>query len=163
VTDVKPEVRRQLGLHQQQLVRALILGGPVPAGFDASRVEVTARQLVEKRWCRVGDLRPALHRSLGPTGSARFFSYASAFPLPAGGAEADALCFCQKAVPAGELSFEARIEHAAARARYRSPGGGLVPRHGPFVTRVACPVTRRSVLMVRMPILGQFRLGRAGR
>jgi len=154
--------RRRLDDGQQRLLRALVAGGPVPRGFDPALLQVATRLLGEKRWRQVEHGRPALTRDLGACGPARFSAYASRSPRPDGGAEADALCFVREAVDPAELSDDARLEQAVARSRLRIRRGRVVRRRGPFVTGVTFRGTRRrrTVLVVRLPLLGERVVGR---
>ncbi len=57
--------RDELAARQRELVRALLAGGPVPAGFDGHRVAVEARALRAKRRSVAARLRPDLAERLG--------------------------------------------------------------------------------------------------
>ncbi len=54
-----------LAARQAALVAALVAGGPVPAGFDASRVDATRRALLGKRAGEAAKHWPLLASSLG--------------------------------------------------------------------------------------------------
>ncbi len=66
-----------LASRQADLVAALVLGGPAPAGFDPRGVALTARTLVRKRWSSVRRHWPVLAAALrhehGETGSWALF------------------------------------------------------------------------------------------
>ena len=49
-----------LAARQEALVRALVAGAPLPAGFDAARVGAAARALRDKRFGEVGRVWPSL-------------------------------------------------------------------------------------------------------
>ena len=68
--------RSDLARRQAELVAALILGEPAPAGFDPSRVRATADALLRKRAAEVGAQWPALRVQFGPQWSAAFADWA---------------------------------------------------------------------------------------
>lgn len=113
------ELRLRLRQEQTQLLRGLLLSGPVPAGFDAARVELTASLLIEKRWRHVSHVRPVLVRSLGPTGRQRFEHHAREHTFPPADAQADALCFFRGVTRTTALPRDAVREQAVALARFR--------------------------------------------
>ena len=55
-----------LGARQAALVAALVADGPIPPGFDVSRVEATRRALLRKRAAEAARHWPLLAASLGP-------------------------------------------------------------------------------------------------
>ena len=113
------ERRMRLGRDQDQLLRAVLLSGPVPAGFDADRVKLTASLLIEKRWRHVSHVRPVLVRSIGPSGRRRFEHHAREHPFRPADAQADALCFFRDLAAATELPPDAVREQAVALAGFR--------------------------------------------
>ncbi|AEH10588.1 MULTISPECIES: hypothetical protein [Protofrankia] len=133
---IDPAPRTGLRQAQDDLVRALVTGGPVPAGFDPGRVGATRTALLRKRADAVARAWPAL--SCLPDFHARFTAFADGRP-PAG-AHADGVAFA-RAVH-GDLDREARAEQlVAVLARRRLAiaadrrGGGrpLVAVRAPFV------------------------------
>ena len=109
--------RERLAAEQAALVRALVDGGPVPAGFDPDRVQATAAALARKRAREVARAWPALAAELGDDFTARFLADAARRPPPArGGALADGLAF------AGALA------RTAAPVRQRPGRGACWPR-----------------------------------
>jgi hypothetical protein len=151
----------RLGARQAALVRALVAGGAVPAGFDPERVAATVAALARKRAREVARQWPALAYQLGEDFGGRFGAYAAANPRPRGGALADGLAFARTLERVGQLAGEARAERLIAQARLaRGPFAGavLVGRGGSF---------RRLVAVVRAPLLGerwlQVPLARPGR
>jgi hypothetical protein len=66
---------RSLAARQAELVRALVGGGPAPAGFDEHRLSVTAASLRRKRARVVAHVYPAL-RSL-PDYEARYAAWSA--------------------------------------------------------------------------------------
>jgi hypothetical protein len=139
----------QLGAQQAALVRALVAGAAVPAGFDPERVAATATALARKRAREVARQWPALAYQLGEDFGSRFGAYAAANPRPAGGALADGLAFARTLARAGQLAGEARAERLIAQARLARgafAGAILVGGGGSF---------RRLVAVVRAPLLGE--------
>jgi hypothetical protein len=76
--------REELAARQQELVRALLAGGPVPAGFDGHRVEVEARSLRAKRRSIAAHLRPDLAEQLGAEFGALFDEWSVGHPKQVG-------------------------------------------------------------------------------
>ncbi|WP_018639647.1 hypothetical protein [Parafrankia elaeagni] len=101
--------RRKLGRAQRALLAALVAGAPLPAGFDAGRVEAQAAALVEKRLWGVAHRLPDLVDQLDGRFPRLFRDYAAGTPRPPGGSLADARAF------------------AAFAARHLGPGGATVP------------------------------------
>jgi hypothetical protein len=139
--------RARLATAQQALVRALVDGGPIPAGFDPDRVQATSLALTRKRARAVAITWPALARTLGPDFTARFLAYAASQPRPAEGALADGLAFARALEARGQLPGMVRVERLLAQARLsNSP------------IRVAATVASppwRLVMTVRAPLLGE--------
>jgi hypothetical protein len=110
--------RERLAAEQAALVRALVDGGPVPAGFDQERVRATAAALARKRAREVARAWPALAAELGDDFTARFLADAARRPPPAkGGALADGLAFAGALARTRRLSGNARVEVMLAAAR----------------------------------------------
>jgi len=76
--------RERLAARQAELVRALLAGGPVPAGFDARRVRVEAAALHSKRRRVAEQLRPDLADALDDRFAELFDRWAAANPRRAG-------------------------------------------------------------------------------
>ncbi|MFP2957219.1 hypothetical protein ACLEPN_05140 [Myxococcus sp. 1LA] len=74
--------RARLAREQKELVRALGVGAPVPAGFDASRVLAAAQSLISKRRRSVERAWPSLAAALGPDFAPCFEQWARATPCP---------------------------------------------------------------------------------
>jgi hypothetical protein len=144
----RPEVdRERLAAEQAALVRALVDGGPVPAGFAPDRVRATAAALARKRAREVARAWPALAAELGDDFTARFLADAALRPPPAkGGALADGLAFAGALARTRRLSGNARVEAMLAAAR-------LSTRPARLAATVAGP-PRRLVVTVRLPGLG---------
>src|SRR5262245_15127948 len=114
------DARRRLARQQGELVRALVAGGAVPAGFDARRVTTAARSLVNKRLREVAQAWPALVDCLGERFVERFRSYAEAAPPAERGPGSDGERFA-RTLPPAERSDE--LERLLLR---RALGRGVV-------------------------------------
>lgn len=86
--------RTRLRERQTALLAALVAGGPVPDGFDASALRVQARVLVVKRRATVAKVGQELPRLLGPGFDTLFLRYAREHPLT-GGYHEDARRFAE--------------------------------------------------------------------
>lgn len=73
-----------LASRQAELVRALLVGGPVPAGFDERRVRVEAAALGNKRRRTAEQLRPDLVDALDDRFAELFDRWAASHPRRAG-------------------------------------------------------------------------------
>ena len=145
---VNREDRERLAAEQAALVRALVDGGPVPAGFDPDRVQATAAALARKRAREVARAWPALVAELGDDFTARFLADAARRPPPPrGGALADGLAFAGALARTRRLSGNARVEAMLAAARLSTGPARLA-------ATVAGP-PRRLVVTVRAPGLGE--------
>jgi hypothetical protein len=76
--------RQRLAEQQAALLRALLAGGAVPDGFDATRVAAQAAALLDKRRRVTALLRPDLADALGDQFRALFDGYALGHPKQAG-------------------------------------------------------------------------------
>jgi len=140
-------VRARLATAQQALVRALVNGGPIPAGFNPDRVQATSLALVRKRARAVANIWPALARTLGDGFMARFLAYAAGQPPPVGGALADGLAFTRALGAQGRLPGDVRVERLLAQARLSNRPVRLA------ATFAGSPL--RLVMAVRAPLLGE--------
>ncbi|MEV5302896.1 hypothetical protein [Amycolatopsis methanolica] len=96
--------RKELAARQAELLRALLAGGPPPAGFDADRVAAEVLALRAKRRSIVADLSPDLVRTLGDRFRPLFDAYAEATPRTDGaGYRQDAANFATWLADRGEL------------------------------------------------------------
>jgi hypothetical protein len=139
--------RARLATAQQALVRALVDGGPLPAGFNPDRVQATSAALARKRARAVATTWPALARTLGDGFTARFLAHAAGRPPPAGGALADGLAFARALEAQGWLPGDVRVERLLAQARLSNRPIRLA------ATMAASPC--RLVMTVRAPLLGE--------
>lgn len=142
----------RLATQQAALVRALVAGGPVPAGFAPARITATAAALARKRAREVAKAWPVLAHQLGGGFTDRFLAYAAANPRQGEGVLADGLAFARALERAGELSGEARVERLMAQARlaHRVFAGAVVAGN------LSSP---QLVVVVRAPLLGLRWLG----
>lgn len=127
--------REELAGRQAALLGALVAGGPIPAGFDAERVEVQVLSLAAKRRDGVARAMPGLVAALGPERwPSAFTAWARVHPKPAeGGSRADAEAFAaymavevregREVVPRSER----RETWRERRARRRAGHGGWNP------------------------------------
>lgn len=72
--------RQALAAAQEDLVRALVAGGPLPAGFDEDRVNEQAHALLLKRRRGIERARPEVAAELGDAFPGKFAEWAEANP-----------------------------------------------------------------------------------
>jgi hypothetical protein len=113
--------RDRLAAEQKALVRALVAGGGLPAGFDSVRVGAAARALLRKRAGEVARAWPALAAAYGARWPSVFSGWAAGDPSR--GAWLDGWDFAR--AHRTELSRAAAVELAGCEARwaYRRGGG----------------------------------------
>ena len=122
-----------LAEQQRAVVSALVGGGPLPAGFDERRLELTRASLLRKRSRGVAAHWPALGAM--PDFQLRFMAWAAG--RPPGSAHQEGLDFGR--FLGRELPSAARVERVLA-------GAGRMARD-------------RDGLVVRLPLLGVRRFG----
>jgi hypothetical protein len=137
------EARARLAARQGELVRALVAGGEVPAGFDARRVARAARSLINKRLREVALAWPALAGCLAERFVERFRAYAETVPPPEGGPVADGERFA-RSLPPAERGDE--VELMLLRL--------ALGRRVVAVAVARLPASGRRVVGVRLPGLG---------
>ncbi len=144
--------RERLARAQRELVEALGVGAPVPAGFDVERVHEAARSLLNKRRRGVERSWPALVAALGDTFRPRFEAWARGHPL---GVEASAFGdgrrFAQGLLDEGAFPEAAREELFSFDVRFRLGEDSLVPRSGLGVRAARVGTPRRLLLALRLP------------
>lgn len=151
-----PDARADLARRQAELVRALTGDAPAPAGFDHDRLRRAAEALAVKRRRSVRAACPELATALGPRFVERFAAYAGAAPAPRdGGARADARAFAAAVEAEEDLPDVARLEVLAIDLRHARSPGGLVPRHGPSLATAHLKGSRRLVVAIRLPGVGE--------
>jgi hypothetical protein len=150
------EARARLAAMQAELVRTLTGQAGTAQAFNTTRLKATAEALRTKRGRAVARAWPGVAASLGEHYSERFATFAAQTPLPHnGGPIADGRAFARWLAQAGELSEQARLELLAVDLRYTAKGGGLVPRRGPAVLAAVLSQSRRLVLALRLPWIGE--------
>ncbi|RZQ61369.1 hypothetical protein [Amycolatopsis suaedae] len=96
--------RERLAREQAGLLRALLAGGPAPAGFDPGRLATEARSLRAKRRRVTALLRPDVAHYLGERFTPLFHRWAADHPKAAGTrARQDAEDFVAWLLETGEL------------------------------------------------------------
>ncbi|ASF10976.1 hypothetical protein NBRGN_062_01900 [Nocardia brasiliensis NBRC 14402] len=80
----------ELAEQQAALVRALVAGAPVPAGFDRAAVAAAAHALLRKRADEVARRFPMLAQACGPDYRERFLAWADGRPKTSTAADAAA-------------------------------------------------------------------------
>jgi hypothetical protein len=117
--------RERLARAQEQLVRALAVGGPLPGGFSAGRLEAAARALLNKRRRQVQRSWPTLAAALGEDFAPRFEAWARQHPLPVeANPLADGRLFAESLREAGQLPPQAAGEVRAFDRHWRLTAEG---------------------------------------
>jgi hypothetical protein len=150
------EARARLAAQQAALVTALMARGEPPAGFDAARLRAAAASLARKRARAAARAWPGLAQALGPRFGGLFAAYAEAVTLPhQGGPLADGRAFAGWLAARGELPEAARLQAMAVDLHYAATRTGLVPRRRPTVRVAWLRRSRRLIVAVRLPWLGE--------
>ncbi|MCI0638529.1 MAG: hypothetical protein L0Y72_02055 [Gemmataceae bacterium] len=153
---MQPERRTNLMEKQAELVRALAGLGPAPAHFDAARLQATEAALARKRRRALARAWPKLTTALGSRFRELFRAFAATATMPPlGGPLADGRAFARWLSKSQEMPDAARVEALAVDLRYRSTPQGLVPRRGAALRATLLHRSRRLVVAVRMPWLGE--------
>ena len=148
--------RRRLAFEQARLLGALTTGAAAPAGFDRERVAAATESLSSKRARAVARAWPRLARAMGDEFAVSFANYACAHPLAGDGSPlVDGRAFIDWLARDGRLSDEGRVEAFAFDARYRMSGGKVRRRRGPFVRARRLNETRRLLVVIRLPLVGE--------
>lgn len=151
-----PEERARLAAAQAELVAALVAQGPPPPGFDAERLRVAAGALAQKRQRELAQAWPRLVQGLGASWPSSFATFAAAVPLPReGGPLADGRAFAAWLEKKESLPEGGRLEALATDLRYRRCADGLLPRRGPAVRVAWLGRSKKLVLALRWPGLGE--------
>ncbi|AFU06157.1 hypothetical protein [Nocardia brasiliensis] len=85
----------ELAAQQAALVRALVAGAPVPAGFDCADVAAAAHALLRKRADEVARRFPMLAQACGPDFRERFLAWADGRSKTSTAADATAFAASQ--------------------------------------------------------------------
>jgi len=148
--------RKSLAATQAELVRALVAQGPIPTGFDQSRIRATARSLVNKRRQALEHAWPKLVRGMGDPFVERFCTFAAEHPLPASASTlADGrayLAWLDRQHPLNDLL---RVEAMSFDVRFVDTPTGLRRRTGFVVKTAKLRESGTRVLAVRLPWLGE--------
>jgi hypothetical protein len=149
--------RAELAKKQASLVRALVGQAPVPAGFDAARIQLYGQSLVEKRIGGVALVWTRLAAALGKNYAPLFREYAKRFPHPRWGhGLVDGLVFARWLDRAGLLPDDGQLEKLGIEIRSRLDARGqLVPRWGFAFRALILHNPRRLVLAIRVPGIGE--------
>jgi hypothetical protein len=146
------EARANLGTMQFDLVAALVDEQSPPSGFDAGRVQIAAQSLRNKRERAVARAWPGLRGQI----EEHFAAFASETPLPReGGPFADGWAFAEWLARRTELPDAARLHLLAAEMRHVRTRDALFPRDGLCIRLVRLRVSRRLVIAIRLPLLGE--------
>jgi hypothetical protein len=150
------EARAELAARQADLVRALVGVGAPPVGLDTARLQAARVALAGKRCREAAQSWPALSRALEERFADQFAEFAAQTPLPGrGGPLADGRAFARHLAAHRELPDAARLEVLVVDLRFVSIPAGLLPRRGVVVKATFLRQSRRLVLAVRLPLLGE--------
>ena len=142
--------RERLAEAQAALVRALAQGAPVPAGFDAERVQETARTLIAKRRRWVERSWPRLAAALGESFRSRFEAWAREHPMELESSSlADGRRFAEALLSTGGFPDAAREELLTFELRYHLTEQGLAARRGLTLSTIRVGSSR--LLAARLP------------
>jgi len=121
-----------LAEQQANLVAALTGKGPLPPGFDATRLRAAAAALAFKRARAVAQAWPSLHAMLGNDFRACFAAYAAQAPIPQhGGPLADGRAFVRYVAARMPVTDEVKQQILSVDLRYRQASTGLLRRRWP--------------------------------
>ena len=144
--------RSKLAAMQADLVAALVGAGTLPQGFDALRLGAAVAALATKRVRAVARAWPCLREYLAEC----FAAYAATSALPRrGGPLADGRAFAHWLQRRGPLPDAVRLQMLAVDLRYARHRHGLSPRRGPCLRLTTLPVSRRLVIALGLPLLGE--------
>jgi hypothetical protein len=150
------DARARLAAQQAALVTALMARGEPPADFDAVRLRATAVALARKRARAAARAWPGVARTLGLRFGGLFAAYAEAATLPRqGGPLADGRAFARWLAARGELPEAGRLQALAVDLRYTANPDGLVPRRWPTCKAAWLHQSRRLIVAVWLPWLGE--------
>jgi hypothetical protein len=150
------DARQRLAAAQAELVRALVSAGPIPAGFDASRIRATARSLVNKRRQALARAWPALVHGVGDGFLERFNAFAADHPLPvSANSLADGRAFLAWLDSQEALNDVLRVEAMSYDVRFVETVQGVRRRRGFVLKTAKLRESGTRVLAVRLPWLGE--------
>jgi hypothetical protein len=150
------KAQAQLAVHQSLLVRALMAQGEPPPDFDAAHMRAAAASLARKRARATARQWPGLARALGRRFGGLFAAYAKAAPLPRqGGPLADGRAFARWLAARGDLPEAGLLQALAVDLRHTGNPDGLAPRRWPTCKAAWLHESRRLIVAVRLPWLGE--------
>lgn len=155
---MSPSVKARARLADQQaaLVTALMAQGEPPADFDVVRLRAVAAALTRKRVRAAARAWPGVARALGRRFGELFAAYAEATTLPRqGGPLADGRAFARWLAARNELPESGRLQELAVDLRYTGNPDGLVPRRTPACRAAWLRRSRRLIMAVWLPWLGE--------
>lgn len=148
--------RAELAERQAALVESLVGDSEAPPGFDVERLHAAADSLAAKRRKEMAHVWPALTRALGDRFAAMFAEFAERTPLPSlGGPRADGRAFAAYLAKRGLLPDEGRLEALHVDMHFKMTRDGLTRRRGPTMQMARLRDSRRLVLALRIPLLGE--------
>jgi len=148
--------RALLAARQRQFLGALVGEDAPPEGIDPIRLAVAAESLARKRARGVAKAWPDLARALGGRFFERFSAYAARQTLPSrGGALADGAAFAQFLARSDDLADAGRREWMAVRLHFAQRRDGLARRRSPAIASAFLRQSRKWVIAVRIPWIGE--------
>jgi hypothetical protein len=131
--------------------------GKPPAGFDALRLRAAAASLARKRARAVAKAWPGMSQALAQRFGELFAAYSQAATLPSeGGPIADGRAFARWLAARGELPEKARLQVMAVDLLYTATQAGLVRRRGPTCSVAWLHQSRRLIVALLLPWLGEY-------
>lgn len=131
--------RRRLARRQEELLAALVAGGPVPPGFDERQVRAQSTGLAAKRRDTTAKVAPDLPRALGAQYGPLFLGYARSHPQT-GGYRADARAFARWVLTDGGPPAD---DHRRALEQWLHPAPVRPPGPLARLRRALRPAPRR--------------------
>ncbi|WP_369182968.1 DUF692 domain-containing protein [Streptomyces sp. Y1] len=114
------DARDRLARRQEELLAALVAGGPVPPGFDPAQVRAQSAGLAAKRRDTTAKVAPELPRLLDGRYGPLFLAYARTHPQT-GGYRADARAFGAWALAADDLTDDLTDDQRRALEQWLHP------------------------------------------
>ena len=151
------DISNGLGRQQAALLAALLSDGPLPAGFDAARIQAAARGLEAKRKHAVTNAWPILSDALGDRYSRLFDAYTASNTLPTqGNAQLDGYLFCEWLAGCREFPREAVIERMRFDLHYFVSANRVRIRRGPRMLVARSGGESKWVVALRLPWFGEY-------